>query len=168
MERTSSFGKANRHPGPLCVLNWQHPYLDISKKFPIPYLSTDLMCFLESFQCMVTALCFDHRASAWSLYNAMRLSFALYAEYQNNLFLQCGRQNDDCEGLLFFFMVALLMQGLAFFPFEYIYNYMTQIFTTPSVCFSTLQTRLSSLVVTTFHLLMILKSCVIFYIYPLT
>ncbi|KAL2627030.1 hypothetical protein AAZV13_07G146700 [Glycine max] len=67
---------------------------NISKKFPIPYLSTDLMCFLESFQCMVTALCFDHRASAWSLYNAMRLSFALYAEYQNNLFLQCGRQND--------------------------------------------------------------------------
>lgn len=52
---------------------------DISKKFPAPYTSTGLMCFLASFQCMFIALCFDHSASAWSLHDAMRLSAALYA-----------------------------------------------------------------------------------------
>ncbi|TKY63133.1 WAT1-related protein [Spatholobus suberectus] len=52
---------------------------DISKKFPAPYTSTGLMCFLATFQCMGIALCFDHSASAWSLHNAIRLSSALYA-----------------------------------------------------------------------------------------
>lgn len=52
---------------------------DISKKFPAPYTSTGLMCFLASFQCFIIALGFDHSAADWSLRDAMRLSSALYA-----------------------------------------------------------------------------------------
>ncbi|TKY61583.1 WAT1-related protein [Spatholobus suberectus] len=86
MEGTSSSGKASMLIGPLALIGstliwaaWFIIQTDISKKFPAPYTSTGLMCFLASFQCVVIALCFDHSASAWSLHNPMRLSSALYA-----------------------------------------------------------------------------------------
>ncbi|KAG4913860.1 hypothetical protein AAZX31_19G213800 [Glycine max] len=86
MEGTSSSGKGNMFLGPLVVilstLVWAAWFIiqkDISKTFPAPYTSTGLMCFMASFQCVIIAVCVDHRASAWSLHNAMRLSSALYA-----------------------------------------------------------------------------------------
>ncbi|XP_061371977.1 WAT1-related protein At1g09380-like [Gastrolobium bilobum] len=86
IEGTSTSGKSNSLLGPFVLIAsslvwalWFIIQADISKKFPAPYTSTFYMCFLASFQCVVIALCFEHRASEWSLYNAMRLTSSLYA-----------------------------------------------------------------------------------------
>ena len=52
---------------------------DMSRNFPAPYTSTNYMCFLASIRCVVLASCFEHRASAWSLHDAMRLASSLDA-----------------------------------------------------------------------------------------
>ncbi|QCD98379.1 WAT1-related protein [Vigna unguiculata] len=81
IEGTTASGSGNMFVGPLFLIGstlvWALWF--IIQKFPAPYTSTGLMCFLASFQCMFIALCFDHSASAWSLHDAMRLSAALYA-----------------------------------------------------------------------------------------
>ncbi|RDX92845.1 WAT1-related protein, partial [Mucuna pruriens] len=86
MEGTDTSGKGSSILGPLALIGstlfwagWFIIQTDISKKFPAPYTSTTLMCFLASFQCMLIAVCFDHSATAWSLHQAMRVSAALYA-----------------------------------------------------------------------------------------
>ncbi|KAK7337667.1 hypothetical protein VNO77_18252 [Canavalia gladiata] len=86
IEETNSSAKANFLLGPLALIGstvvwagWFIIQTDLSKKFPAPYTSTGCMCFFASFQCVVIALCFDHRVSDWSLHDAMRLSSALYA-----------------------------------------------------------------------------------------
>ncbi|KAK7379163.1 hypothetical protein VNO80_04616 [Phaseolus coccineus] len=86
MEGTAPSGSGNMFIGPLLLIGstliwalWFVIQTDISKKFPAPYTSTGLMCFLASFQCIIIALCFDHSASAWSLHDAIKLSSALYA-----------------------------------------------------------------------------------------
>ncbi|KAL2345600.1 hypothetical protein Fmac_006885 [Flemingia macrophylla] len=86
IEGSDSTVKGNMLIGPLALIGstliwagWFIIQTDISKKYPAPYTSTGLMCFLASFQCVVIALCFDHSASGWSLHNAMRLCSALYA-----------------------------------------------------------------------------------------
>ncbi|KAK7397095.1 hypothetical protein VNO78_18262 [Psophocarpus tetragonolobus] len=86
MQGTDSSGKGNMFLGPSLLIGstlvwalWFIIQTDISKKFPAPYTSTGLMCFLASFQCLIIAVCDNHRATDWSLRDAMRLSSALYA-----------------------------------------------------------------------------------------
>ncbi|KAL9332429.1 hypothetical protein ACSQ67_002039 [Phaseolus vulgaris] len=86
MEGTASSGSGNMFIGPFLLIGstlvwalWFVIQTDISKKFPAPYTSTGLMCFLASFQCIIIALCFNHSASAWSLHDGIKLSSALYA-----------------------------------------------------------------------------------------
>nr|AFK33606.1 unknown [Lotus japonicus] len=83
---SSAAGKTNLLLGPIALilsaLVWAFWFIiqaDMSKNFPVPYTSTGYMCFLASFQCVIIALCFEHRPSAWSLQNAMRLTSSLYA-----------------------------------------------------------------------------------------
>ncbi|CAL0320927.1 unnamed protein product [Lupinus luteus] len=52
---------------------------DLSKTYPAPYTSSLYMCFMASIQCVIIALCDEHKASAWSLHNQMRLISSLYA-----------------------------------------------------------------------------------------
>ncbi|KAI5424592.1 WAT1-related protein At1g09380 [Lathyrus oleraceus] len=66
----------------LSALIWSAWFIiqaDMSKNFPVPYTSTTYMCFLASFQCMFIALCFDHKASSWSLHDAMRVTSSVYS-----------------------------------------------------------------------------------------
>ncbi|XP_044483771.1 WAT1-related protein At1g09380-like isoform X1 [Mangifera indica] len=53
----------------------------MSKKFPAPYISTTLMCFLGSIECGLTGLISEHKLSAWSLSSPIRLISAIYAGF---------------------------------------------------------------------------------------
>ncbi|XP_044483772.1 WAT1-related protein At1g09380-like isoform X2 [Mangifera indica] len=53
----------------------------MSKKFPAPYISTTLMCFLGSIECGLTGLISEHKLSAWSLSSPIRLISAIYAPH---------------------------------------------------------------------------------------
>ncbi|KAK7269455.1 hypothetical protein RIF29_22181 [Crotalaria pallida] len=72
--------------GPLALIGsalvwsvWFIIQADISKSYPAPYTSSLYMCFMASIQCVVIALCDEHKLSAWSLHNHMRLVSSLYA-----------------------------------------------------------------------------------------
>lgn len=65
----------------------------MSKKFPAPYISTTLMCFLGSIECGLIGLISEHKLSAWSLSSPIRLISAIYAvrftllcKFQSNWF----------------------------------------------------------------------------------
>ncbi|KAJ7977832.1 WAT1-related protein [Quillaja saponaria] len=51
----------------------------VSKKFPAPYTSSAYLCLLGGIECVAIALYFNHKLSAWSLRNPMRLSVSLYS-----------------------------------------------------------------------------------------
>ncbi|KAF3457459.1 hypothetical protein FNV43_RR02117 [Rhamnella rubrinervis] len=51
----------------------------LSEKFPGPYASTALMCFMASIECGVIALLVEHNMSAWSLQNPVWLIVSLFA-----------------------------------------------------------------------------------------
>ncbi|KAK2661408.1 hypothetical protein Ddye_007941 [Dipteronia dyeriana] len=50
----------------------------VNKKFPAPYTSTTLMCFMSTVQCAVIATITDHKKPDWSLSSPIRLISALY------------------------------------------------------------------------------------------
>ncbi|GLT72878.1 hypothetical protein SLA2020_447750 [Shorea laevis] len=51
----------------------------MNERFPAPYTSTTLMCFMASIQCGIIALIPKHDISAWSLADPIRLIASLYA-----------------------------------------------------------------------------------------
>ncbi|KAK0591876.1 hypothetical protein LWI29_009595 [Acer saccharum] len=50
----------------------------VNKKFPAPYTSTTLMCFMSTVQCAVIAAITNHKKPDWSLSSPIRLISALY------------------------------------------------------------------------------------------
>ncbi|KAF3453908.1 hypothetical protein FNV43_RR04349 [Rhamnella rubrinervis] len=51
----------------------------LSEKFPAPYTSTALMCFMASIECGAIGLLVEHNISGWSLQNPMWLVASLFA-----------------------------------------------------------------------------------------
>ncbi|XP_073132619.1 WAT1-related protein At1g09380-like [Henckelia pumila] len=51
----------------------------LSKQYAAPYSSSALMCFMSTFQCVFIAFCFNHRLSAWSLHQPIRIVSTVYA-----------------------------------------------------------------------------------------
>ncbi|XP_047342523.1 WAT1-related protein At1g09380-like [Impatiens glandulifera] len=51
----------------------------ISEKYPAPYSSSAIICFMASFQCVLIGLCFDHKPSSWSLAMPIRAISSIYA-----------------------------------------------------------------------------------------
>ncbi|KAF7805031.1 WAT1-related protein [Senna tora] len=86
IERSSPTSNTNSFLGPVFLIAsalvwalWFIIQADLSKKYPAPYTSTTYMCSMASIECVAIASCFEHRLSAWSLSNSMRLISAVYA-----------------------------------------------------------------------------------------
>ncbi|OAY43934.1 WAT1-related protein At1g09380 [Manihot esculenta] len=86
MGSSSSASKSNFILGSLfimasaiCWAIWFTLQVKVSDKFPAPYTSTFLMCFMGSIECVVIALGANHELSQWSLRSPGRLVAALYA-----------------------------------------------------------------------------------------
>ncbi|KAJ4845878.1 hypothetical protein Tsubulata_015947 [Turnera subulata] len=58
---------------------WYIIQVRVSEKFPAPYTSTLLMCFMGSIQCVVIGAGVNHRASDWALNSGLRLVATIYA-----------------------------------------------------------------------------------------
>nr|BAF46315.1 nodulin-like protein [Ipomoea nil] len=58
---------------------WSIIQTRVSEKYPAPYSSTALMCFMSSIQCVLFAICFDHKPTDWSLRQGIRATSAVYA-----------------------------------------------------------------------------------------
>ncbi|KAJ7973236.1 WAT1-related protein [Quillaja saponaria] len=83
---SSTDDKANSILGPFFLIissvswaTWLIIQAKVSKKFPAPYTSSAYLVLLGTIQCVVIALCFDHKPSAWSLSNPMRLTASIYS-----------------------------------------------------------------------------------------
>ncbi|KAJ9180363.1 hypothetical protein P3X46_008621 [Hevea brasiliensis] len=86
MGSSNSASKSNFILGPLfimasavCWAIWFTVQVKVSDKFPAPYTSTLLMCFMGSVECVVIGLGVNHKLSQWSLHSPDRLVAALYA-----------------------------------------------------------------------------------------
>lgn len=65
--------------------NFKSLQAKVGDKFPAPYTSTLLMCFMGSIECVVIGLFPNHKPSQWSLHSPGRLIAALYAVcFQNS------------------------------------------------------------------------------------
>ncbi|KAJ8752315.1 hypothetical protein K2173_003951 [Erythroxylum novogranatense] len=86
MVNNSSNTKPNSLLGPVLILasaaSWAIWFIiqaKVSEKFPAPYTSTLLLCFMGSIELMVISLPANHTVSDWSLRSPGRLVAALYA-----------------------------------------------------------------------------------------
>ncbi|KAG8648327.1 hypothetical protein MANES_09G179300v8 [Manihot esculenta] len=92
MGSNSSSSQSNFILGPLfimasavCWAVWFTVQAKVGDKFPAPYTSTLLMCFMGSIECVVIGLFPNHKPSQWSLHSPGRLIAALYAVcFQNS------------------------------------------------------------------------------------
>ncbi|XP_047340444.1 WAT1-related protein At1g09380 [Impatiens glandulifera] len=51
----------------------------ISEKYPAPFTSSSIVCFMASIQCIIIGLCFDRNPSSWSLAMPIRAFSSIYA-----------------------------------------------------------------------------------------
>lgn len=88
MEKKNSLSTDQGNPilGPALLifssLSWSLWFIlqaRMNERFPAPYTSTTLMCFMASIQCGIIALIPNHDISAWSLADPIRLIASLYA-----------------------------------------------------------------------------------------
>ncbi|XP_041020254.1 WAT1-related protein At1g09380-like [Juglans microcarpa x Juglans regia] len=83
---STSTGQGNFILGPFLLicssLSWAMWFIlqaRMGQRFPAPYTTTTLMCFMASIECGIIALISKHNASAWSLSDPMRIIASLYA-----------------------------------------------------------------------------------------
>ncbi|KAJ4721679.1 WAT1-related protein [Melia azedarach] len=86
MSKESSSHKSNLILGSIAVMAssiswamWIIIQTQLSKKFPVPYTTTTLMCLMGSIECAVIGLIVEHKSSAWSLKSSIRLISAIYS-----------------------------------------------------------------------------------------
>ncbi|KAJ8439235.1 hypothetical protein Cgig2_030170 [Carnegiea gigantea] len=63
----------------LAMAIWFILQAKLSEQFAAPYTSSALMCSMASIQCIVVALCSDHKISDWSLNSRIRSVASVYA-----------------------------------------------------------------------------------------
>ncbi|XP_031130333.1 WAT1-related protein At1g09380-like [Ipomoea triloba] len=68
---------------------WSIIQTRVSEKYPAPYSSTALMCLMSSIQCVVFAVCFDHKPSDWSLRQGIRATSTVYAGIMGTAIAYC-------------------------------------------------------------------------------
>ncbi|KDP23359.1 hypothetical protein JCGZ_23192 [Jatropha curcas] len=85
-QNSNDGSKSNFILGPLFILAsavcwaiWFTIQAKVSEKFPAPYTSTFLLCFMGSIQCVLIGFGANHEAADWSLRDPGRLVAALYA-----------------------------------------------------------------------------------------
>ncbi|EXB52991.1 Auxin-induced protein 5NG4 [Morus notabilis] len=83
---TSNTVNSNPLLGPIFIIlstvGWAAWFIiqaGMSEKFPAPYTSTTLMCFMATVECGAIGFVLEHKISAWSLRNDTRLVASLYA-----------------------------------------------------------------------------------------
>ncbi|KAJ0079268.1 hypothetical protein Patl1_23950 [Pistacia atlantica] len=85
MSQRNAGGQSNLVLGSILLIGsavswaaWIVIQTQMSKKFPAPYTSTTLMCFLGSIECGAIGLIAEHKLSAWSLSSPIYLISAIY------------------------------------------------------------------------------------------
>ncbi|KAG6645867.1 WAT1-related protein At1g09380-like [Carya illinoinensis] len=83
---STSIGQGNFILGPFLLISsslswamWFIVQARMGERFPAPYTTTTLMCFMASIECGIIALISKRNVSAWSLSDPMRIIASLYA-----------------------------------------------------------------------------------------
>ncbi|GKU91159.1 hypothetical protein SLEP1_g5069 [Rubroshorea leprosula] len=92
----SSSGNGTTFLGPFLVIVscvagavWFIIQARLGKKFPAPYTTTAVMCFMASIECTVIGFISEHKISEWSLRSGIRLVASLYAGIVCNALAFC-------------------------------------------------------------------------------
>ncbi|GLT38548.1 hypothetical protein SLA2020_127910 [Shorea laevis] len=92
----SSSGNGTSFLGPFLVIVscvawavWFVIQARLGKKFPAPYTTTAVMCFMASIECTVIGFISEHKISEWSLRSGIRLVASLYAGIVCNALAFC-------------------------------------------------------------------------------